>query len=77
MLRLRKRVFDTFWINKCKRDSCKCIDLLKEKETLTVKEVTKHQECFNCDINNRGLKKKEMKRVVITLKDDRTYPPLL
>ena len=77
MFRVRKKVFDTYLINRCKRDVCKCIVSLREKESVTVKEVVQHRECFNCDKINRGIKKREMKKVIVTLKEDRTYPPLL
>lgn len=77
MFQVRKRVFDTYLINRCKRDVCKCIAALNKKETITVKEAVQQRECFNCDTINRTIKQREMKKVIVTLKEDRSYPPLL
>ena len=54
MFRIRKRVFDTYWVKKCNRNICKCIVSLKDKESISIKEVQRHRDCYNCDIiNNR------------------------
>ena len=75
MLRVSKRVFDTYVINRCKRDVCKCIDSLQKEESITVRDTNLHRECFNCDKINRVIKKRET--MIITIPEDRNYPPLL
>lgn len=77
MLQASKRVFDTYLINRCKRDVCKCMDSLEKKKTITVRDTNIHRECFNCDKINRDIKKRETRKVIITLPEDRDYPPLL
>ena len=60
MMQVRKKVFDSFLITRCKRDVCKCIAKLKDKETITIKDSIKYSNCFNCTVND--IQKKEKKQ---------------
>lgn len=78
MFRIRKRVFDTYWVKKCNRNICKCIVSLKDKESISIKEVQRHRDCYNCDIINRTINNKERQSLILKLNEaDRSYPPLL
>lgn len=84
MQTVRKKVIDTFWINKCRKEVCKCFETLNGKDTVTIKDVNLHKECFNCAKINDIIKVRLPSGAMVVdqpsmykSKNDPSYPPLL
>lgn len=75
MFRIRKRVLDTVWIKQCKRDACKCVESMKDKKTISVRDTNMYRDCFNSNTIQKVLERQNS--MTIHKRDDRSYPPLL